>query len=1053
MTDTNWALASEGATVSTTNPYGAPYVNSWIINGGVPRYDGDDTHGYIGWIPDAITIEFSGAKTVAYVVVWANDFTAMVSDPAEDTIDYGGYAPSAYTISTWNGASWDLQITFSGSAYLRHTSTFSAPVSTSKIKIECTSTYYGYQAIQEIEAWGESVPTGRSYGTSTASAVGAWDKVSGVWSAAGSSAAGAQGNSTGVFPVVTWNSQDKSPTAVLSNGGKTVSIPLGGYPGARFARATKYRDRGKYYFEIDFTGGRYGGSSGAGLAYADWTDGGGSNQITNSPNGVGMVWGPDSYYLGQKDGYHNADGGNGIGFIGTGVGYPQPVCLRFAIDFEACRLWIGDTLGWFTSYGGRTGGDALPASPTFAEQQAIGAAPMTPIFTSGQDGAPGTAVLRAARPDFRFPVPAGFMPWDDYLDVGYGVASAAGSGVATGRYKWQSVFSGAGSSTCGAVAAFTADAVASSVASSSADSYSPAVLGISLGESVVSGLSSRSVGVASGTAATTGIALLVRAGAGQAAGIAVSYVHSPMREINATSTATATSSSTYYLNGGPSSLKDGVTLFTKTYLGDYYGYYQITETMTWAANRIINGIELYSSAWCDARFIGDTPTGTETFPPGTGGASTIQIQYDTTGSGAWADVLPIIYGNDQIKRTVIFPGWLTTKRIRVIASSDDTSGSGYIRLQELKVFTPVVVSTIELESVAVDSSTIVAVYKIPFESTADASSEVIAKGYAILQDGGHATSSAEGIGTEKAVGSAAGTSRAKAYTILSQTVVDSGVASDLAVLSRSLKVQSAGVLTTSLSGKVTHNEVSSGTASDKIEGENVITRTEESTGQATDTVIGIRRVTVVEISGGIGNNASTSSGHAQIELRSSGVASSQAVHRSVQTLTLESFGFADETLPAPFQGSFPVFWTNSVSTGAATWEGLPFNSFIEADGVVYAAGPNGIFELGSGMDDVDADVPSEIEWDLVDNGSVQMKRMRSVYVNAKSEAPFTVRVANEQGIFEYVTETADTTTVTNHRTAVGRGIVSRQTRVSLLHTKAYTAENAGIGMLESTRRI
>jgi len=135
------------------------------------------------------------------------------------------------------------------------------------------------------------------------------------------------------------------------------------------------------------------------------------------------------------------------------------------------------------------------------------------------------------------------------------------------------------------------------------------------------------------------------------------------------------------------------------------------------------------------------------------------------------------------------------------------------------------------------------------------------------------------------------------------------------------------------------------------------------------------------------------------------------------------------------------------------WNGLPFNSFIEADGIVYAAGPSGIFELGAGMDDVDTDIPSEIEWDLVDNGSVQMKRMRSVYVNAKSAAPFTVRVANEQGIFEYVTETADATTVTNHRTAVGRGLVSRQARVSILHTKAYTAENAGIGMLESTRRI
>ena len=142
-----------------------------------------------------------------------------------------------------------------------------------------------------------------------------------------------------------------------------------------------------------------------------------------------------------------------------------------------------------------------------------------------------------------------------------------------------------------------------------------------------------------------------------------------------------------------------------------------------------------------------------------------------------------------------------------------------------------------------------------------------------------------------------------------------------------------------------------------------------------------------------------------------------------------------------------------MSTGAATWNGLPFNSFIEADGIVYAAGPSGVFELGDSMGDLNADVPSEIEWDLVDNGSVQMKRMRSVYVNARTESPFTVRVANEQGVFEYLTWAADSETVTNHRAPVGRGIVSRNARLSLLHTKHFVAEDAGVGILESKRRI
>ena len=522
-----------------------------------------------------------------------------------------------------------------------------------------------------------------------------------------------------------------------------------------------------------------------------------------------------------------------------------------------------------------------------------------------------------------------------------------------------------------------------------------------------------------------------------------------MREIDKSQSAVA-SKSPYV--GSAYRLNDGYTLYdgANDRLGNFYGLLgQLQASLTWTTNQILNGIELYSSRWCDAYFIGSSPTGNETFPHGMGGAVNILVQYDATGTGMWTDVLPEITGNNLIRRTIIFPSWITTKAIRIIATSD----SNYIRLQELKAFTPVVVTTIEVEDGVVASDDLIAVHAIPFESTAAASSTVIEKGYAILHDGGNATSSADSVWTEKASGYASGTAKAKAYTVLSETLVDGGAATDTVSFYRTLSLQSDGVIGASLSGKTTHSEESTGQATNDLDRENATATNEESTGNATDTVIGIRRVTVVEISGGIGNNASASSARAVLELRSSGAASSLAVQRSVQRLTLESFGFADETLPAPFQGSFPVFWTNSVSTGAATWEGLPFNSFIEADGVVYAAGPNGIFELGSNLDDVDADVPSEIEWDLVDNGSVQMKRMRSVYVNAKSEAPFTVRVANEQGIFEYVTETADTTTVTNHRTAVGRGIVSRQTRVSLLHTKAYTAENAGIGMLESTRRI
>jgi hypothetical protein len=64
-----------------------------------------------------------------------------------------------------------------------------------------------------------------------------------------------------------------------------------------------------------------------------------------------------------------------------------------------------------------------------------------------------------------------------------------------------------------------------------------------------------------------------------------------------------------------------------------------------------------------------------------------------------------------------------------------------------------------------------------------------------------------------------------------------------------------------------------------------------------------------------------------------------------------------------------------------------------------------------------------------------------------------VRIANEQGIFDYPTDEADSGSLTNHRAPIGRGLLARQARVSLLHTKAFVAETAGIGILQSSRRI
>jgi len=1040
---TNWGLAANGGVASGTNGLGSgpgtDYDITWLNDGvtGASLYDGVGTHCYANGSVDTATITLAATKDIVRVVVWFSDNDARATDPGDSDTASSGYQALDFTIETWNGASWDTQATVTGNDKLKRAFDF-ASVSTDIVRINTTADGGGGTVlIQELEVFDAGVPTGMAVGSSTASAVG--NPFTTTAAASGSSTVSAQGTSIGTGPLVCWNSQDKHASITLSDGGAKASGTGGSYA----VRATKFRDRGKHYFEIDVTG----SSASAGIAAASFPLNG--VDYIGTAGSVGIRWssGGDVEFSGAP---HSDP---------SGQGFPQPLLYRFAVDFEAARMWIGDQSGWWGSGSSRNGDPATGLSPTFNDQAFIGHEAVAPAFASSAAGSASTGILRAAYPYLRYAPPAGFMPWDDYLDVGIaaglagGVAEISGlSGYGIAAVDGSSTAQGAG----GVLVDMVGTAVGVGTATASEGNPIAQASGIAIAQG--HGNPAQSIASAAGESATYAAGLQARVGEGFAAGIAVPYVHSGMREINATSTATASHTGTsYFESGGASYLNDGFTLFTggvlgsilASHLGDYDSDSALTATMTWASNQSLNGIELYSSAWCDERYIGSSPDGSETFPADVGGAVDIQIQYDTTGSGVWADVFPLITGNNLIRRTIIFPTWLTTKAIRVIATSD----SNYIRLQELKVFTPIVQFFGEAVDVVVETSTLRAVHAATFDSTGSAADVLVGTRYARPNDGGHATATAIGIQICRSAGAASGRSSVSGRMLLEAVVEDSASATDSIALTHTLKLVSVGEMTTKASGNVTHAEESTGNAANTIDGENAVTQNEESTGEATDTVIGIRRVTVIEISGGVTQAASVSGGLVNMVLVSTGHAVSIAVQHSTQTETLVSTGNAEETLPAPFQGSFPIFWTNSMSTGAATWNGLPFNSFIEADGIVYAAGPSGVFELGDSMGDLNADVPSEIEWDLVDNGSVQMKRMRSVYVNARTESPFTVRVANEQGVFEYLTWAADSETVTNHRAPVGRGIVSRNARLSLLHTKHFVAEDAGVGILESKRRI
>ena len=170
----NYALASEGATLTGTNAYGSglgtDYDITWANNGGSPLYDGNPAHNWPPSTPDNLVVNLSGDTTVSSVVLWFADFDTRNTDPGPT--DLGNYPAVDFTISTWNGASWDVQSTITGNDKLTRTITI-ADVQTTKIKFAWTvDTGGGFIGLQEIEVWGtQASGDGLAAGSSTAGGV------------------------------------------------------------------------------------------------------------------------------------------------------------------------------------------------------------------------------------------------------------------------------------------------------------------------------------------------------------------------------------------------------------------------------------------------------------------------------------------------------------------------------------------------------------------------------------------------------------------------------------------------------------------------------------------------------------------------------------------------------------------------------------------------------------------------------------------------------------------------------------------------------------------
>jgi hypothetical protein len=156
----NVALASNGGIASASSTYtqsGYSFAAAAINNNeraGVNWGNGG------GWIdatansyPDWVEIDFNGSKTIDHVIVYTVQDNWQNPVEPTDSMTFGLYGITDFTVQGWNGASWVTLGTVSGNHLVKRTVNFTA-TTTDRIRINVTNALSSYSRITEVEAWG-----------------------------------------------------------------------------------------------------------------------------------------------------------------------------------------------------------------------------------------------------------------------------------------------------------------------------------------------------------------------------------------------------------------------------------------------------------------------------------------------------------------------------------------------------------------------------------------------------------------------------------------------------------------------------------------------------------------------------------------------------------------------------------------------------------------------------------------------------------------------------------------------------------------------------------
>ena len=844
-----------------------------------------------------------------------------------------------------------------------------------------------------------------------------------------------------------WNPADKNAAITLSNADMTASSAT---TSAKMVRATTSNATGKWYFEGVITG----VVAIFGLARS-------TSSLSAS---VGSAANDFGYYINNATfNFHSFH--NNIASSPWFNGAATPATLGIAVDLDTGKLWVSYNGIWILG--------SSPTGGTGAQYTTCTGA-MFPAWSGSITTASSNAVLHLKEADFIYPAPSGFAAWDPtppYIGAAAGLSTVTGIGVE--------------------IEPVLGAAAGASVATGVASPQSIGT-GYAKGISTITGIGMPpSSGAAAGASAAAGVGAYRAAAVGAASGKSRAYAHPTYtvnRSILYTSLgATATLESNDSALAVPTNLIDNQAYWypeassAATYLN------KTTVTLTWPTAHWIAGIALYSDGYYvagenslavldsnDTQFtelvpIGQVPPYSPTRAAFTGQITDWFVHTGTPTAADRADPTKIVQAYTQpVSITTPAPGYpfndLWYFKVRQEIWFNELQFTNQINVSGLTG------TIFEVLPIGLGGKTYVGTEI----STANATASTTLARTLVLTSTANVTSPLTGYRIGQHVSTANVTAASPSYAQALNTLVSTanvtatGIGSLLGtyvstanVTATLPKIESTTVLVSTANAQANSVFVAAtisvlvstanATATAGTGGIQILV----STANATSIGSVVRLVPSIPVSSA--NVTATALVHsvAKATYVSRGVASASVLLKQEANQILVSTAVATAVFWEAVAATYAGLWANSFTMAPGTWTGLPFNSMIEIDGVLYGAGAEGLYKMVDGVDDDGTEISAAIVYDLEDFDDQQKKRFGTAYIGGTSAGRLNLQVLNEQGRFNYKTHLPATTKTTNFRAIFGRALQSRYVRLTITNPGGvdFSYNDLKVEVVSLSRRI